>query len=122
MLKKNHLIILFFLFFVLINFVVLNNSFAQSADKDKPNIIFILVDDMGWKDLGSYGSTFYETPNIDKLASEGMKFTDAYASSTVCSPSRSSIMTGQYPVHTGITDWIPGGDRKSTRLNSSRVA
>jgi arylsulfatase A-like enzyme len=63
---------------------------------------------MGWKDIGADGSTFYETPNIDKLASQGMRFTDAYASSTVCSPSRSSIMTGQYPVNTGITDWIPG--------------
>src|SRR5690625_4417168 len=108
MLNKRHFV-LPLVFLGLINFVVLNNSFAQITDKDKPNIIFILVDDMGWKDLGSYGSAFYETPNIDKLASEGMKFTDAYASSTVCSPSRSSIMTGQYPVHTGITDWIPGG-------------
>ena len=63
---------------------------------------------MGWKDLGAYGSSFYETPNIDKLASQGMKFMDAYATSPVCSPSRSSIMTGQYPVNTGITDWIVG--------------
>lgn len=75
---------------------------------NRPNVVFILVDDMGWKDLGTYGSSFYETPNIDKLAARGMKFTDAYASCPVCSPSRASIMTGQYPVHTGITDWIPG--------------
>ena len=75
---------------------------------NKPNIIFILVDDMGWKDLGVYGSTFYESPNLDKLAAQGMQFTDAYASSPVCSPSRSSIMTGQVPVNTGITDWIIG--------------
>lgn len=74
----------------------------------KPNIILILTDDLGWKDLGAYGSTFYETPNIDQLAAEGMTFTDAYASSNVCSPSRASILTGQYPTHTGITDWIPG--------------
>ncbi len=86
------------------------NLLAQQQEKSsKPNIIFILVDDMGWKDLGTYGSTFYETPNIDQLASQGMKFMDAYASSPECSPSRSSIMTGQYPVHTGITDWIIGG-------------
>ena len=75
----------------------------------KPNIVFILCDDLGWRDLGCTGSNFYETPNIDRLAARGMKFMDAYASSPVCSPSRSSILTGQYPVHTGITDWIPGG-------------
>jgi arylsulfatase A-like enzyme len=74
----------------------------------KPNIIFILVDDLGWKDLGVYGSTFYETPNLDRLAAEGMRFTDAYAGSPICSPSRSSILTGQSPTRTGITDWIVG--------------
>src|SRR5699024_10705874 len=91
-------------------------SQSAKASKKKPNIIFILVDDLGWKDLGTYGSSFYESPNIDQLAEEGMKFTDAYASSTVCSPSRSSIMTGQYPVHTGITDWIPGRQNTSGPL------
>src|SRR5699024_4293470 len=90
-------------------------AFSQTSEQSnkKPNIVFILVDDLGWTDLGAYGSSFYETPNIDRLASQGMKFTDAYASSTVCSPSRSSIMTGQYPTHTGITDWIVG--RQNTR-------
>ncbi|MBK0383622.1 sulfatase [Pedobacter sp. SD-b] len=87
------------------------NKVKQNKTVEKPNVIFILVDDMGWKDLGVYGSTFYESPNIDKLASQGVRFTDAYASSPVCSPSRSSIMTGQYPVNTGITDWIPGSNR-----------
>jgi arylsulfatase A-like enzyme len=82
--------------------------YGQRASPEKPNIVFILVDDMGWKDLGIYGSKFYESPHIDQLAREGMLFTDAYSSSNVCSPSRSSIMTGQYPVHTGITDWIVG--------------
>jgi arylsulfatase A-like enzyme len=81
---------------------------GPQAPSSKPNIIFILCDDLGWKDLGCYGSTFYETPNLDRLAARGMKFMNGYASSPVCSPSRSSIMTGQYPVHTGITDWIPG--------------
>ena len=80
-----------------------------SASPSRPNIVFILCDDLGWKDLGTYGSSFYETPNIDQLAARGIKFTDGYASCPVCSPSRASIMTGQYPVHTGITDWIPGG-------------
>ncbi len=109
----------FFISFIIILIACGNpaGAFAQphKQSNKKPNIIFILVDDMGWKDIGADGSTFYETPNIDKLASQGMRFTDAYASSNVCSPSRSSIMTGQYPVHTGITDWIPGSQAKGPR-------
>ncbi|MFP4567299.1 MAG: sulfatase, partial [Spirochaetaceae bacterium] len=66
----------------------------------------ILIDDMGARDLGCYGSTFYETPNIDKLATEGMLFTDAYAACPVCSPTRASILTGRYPASVGVTDWI----------------
>lgn len=75
---------------------------------EKPNIIFILVDDLGWKDLGYMGSKFYETPNIDKLAENGMIFTQAYAACAVCSPTRASILTGRYPARIGITDWIRG--------------
>jgi arylsulfatase A-like enzyme len=74
----------------------------------RPNFVFILVDDLGWTDLGCYGSTFYETPHIDRLASNSMRFSDAYAACPVCSPTRASILTGKYPVRTGITDWIPG--------------
>lgn len=74
----------------------------------KPNIIFILVDDLGWKDVGFMGSTFYETPHIDALAKSGMHFTNAYAACAVCSPTRASIMTGKYPARIGITDWIRG--------------
>lgn len=73
-----------------------------------PNIILVLVDDMGWRDLGIYGSPFYETPNIDALARDGMRFTDAYASCPVCSPTRASILTGKYPARVGITNYIPG--------------
>lgn len=73
-----------------------------------PNIIFILIDDMGWMDLSCQGSAFYETPNIDRLARQGMRFTSAYASCPVCSPTRASIMTGQYPARVGITNYIPG--------------
>ena len=76
-----------------------------------PNIIFILIDDMGWRDLTCCGSTFYETPNIDRLAREGMRFTDAYASCPVCSPTRASVITGQYPATVGITDWIDSGGK-----------
>jgi len=75
----------------------------------KPNFIFILIDDMGWRDLTCYGSEFYETPNLDKLATEGMTFTDAYAACPVCSPTRASIMTGKYPATLGITDWCDWG-------------
>jgi arylsulfatase A-like enzyme len=76
-----------------------------------PNILFILIDDMGWRDLGAYGSTFYETPNIDRLARQGVRFTQAYASCPVCSPTRASILTGKYPATLGITDWIDWGGR-----------
>lgn len=81
-----------------------------------PNIVFILVDDLGWADLGCYGSKFYETPNIDKLATQGMLFKQAYSANPVCSPTRASIMTGKYPTRVGITDWIPGLDPKDRKL------
>lgn len=73
-----------------------------------PNVVFIMVDDYGWSDVGYNGSKFYETPNIDRLASEGMIFTNGYAAAPISSPSRVSLMTGKYPARTGITDWIPG--------------
>lgn len=74
--------------------------------KSKPNIVFILADDLGLKDLSIEGSTYYETPHIDRIAKEGMRFTHGYATCQVCSPSRASIMTGKYPARHGITDWI----------------
>lgn len=85
-------------------------------DQPKPNFIFILVDDLGWTDLGCYNSSFYETPNIDRLAAAGTLFTNAYAASPVCSPTRASILTGKYPSRVGITDWIPGHDPKDRKL------
>jgi arylsulfatase A-like enzyme len=77
-----------------------------AAPPRQPNIVLILADDMGFSDLGCYGSTFYETPNLDRLGREGMRFTDAYAACPVCSPTRASIMTGKYPVRLGTTDWF----------------
>ncbi len=74
----------------------------------RPNVIMILIDDMGWMDLACQGSTFYETPNIDRLAAEGMRFTDAYAACPVCSPTRASIMSGKYPARIGLTHFIGG--------------
>lgn len=84
----------------------LANSHAVAGQR--PNIVFILVDDLGWSDVGCFGSKYYETPNIDRLASQGMRFTDAYAACSVCSPTRASIMTGKYPARLHLTDWIPG--------------
>lgn len=72
----------------------------------RPNILFILADDLGWCDLGSGGSTFYESPRIDGIAADGMRFTQGYAACQVCSPSRASILTGKVPPRHGITDWI----------------
>jgi len=74
----------------------------------RPNIVFILADDLGWRDLSCYGSEHYSTPNLDRLASEGARFTHAYAAAPVCSPTRASILTGRAPARTGVTDWIPG--------------
>lgn len=101
-------------------------SYAQAAyaggdEAKRPNVLFILVDDFGWNDLGYMGSKYYETPNIDKLATESRIFTNAYSACQVSSPSRASIMTGKYPTNHGITDWIgeaSGEDwRKEGRAN-----
>ena len=86
----------------------------------KPNIVFILADDLGYKDLGCYGSTFYDTPNLDALAKKGVLFTDAYAACPVCSPTRASLLSGQYQQRTGVTDWIgaaqPDRWKRNTKL------
>ena len=79
------------------------------ADQTKTNVVFILIDDLGWRDLGCYGSAYYKTPNIDRLAKEGVQFTDAYAACTVCSPTRAAIMTGKYPARLLLTQWLPSG-------------
>ena len=82
---------------------------APALDAAKQtNFLFFLVDDMGWADIGANGSTYHETPNIDRLARSGMRFTQGYAAGSVCSPTRASIMTGRHPVRVDITDWIPG--------------
>ena len=75
---------------------------VNGQQEDRPNIVFLLADDLGWTGLGCYGSDFYETPNLDRLANEGIKLTAAYSACTVCSPTRASIMTGLYPQGTGV--------------------
>ena len=89
---------------------------VSAAPAVRPNIIFVLTDDLGWTDLSCQGSTFYETPNIDRLAAQGMRFTDNYSACTVCSPSRAAILTGQYPARLHITDWIAGHVRPKAKL------
>ncbi|MCP4611625.1 MAG: sulfatase [Planctomycetes bacterium] len=86
-----------------------DSSGFTKADNQKPNLLFILADDYGWSQLGCYGSKYYETPYIDRLARQGMRFTDAYAACPVCSPTRASIMTGKYPARLHLTDFIAGG-------------
>ena len=83
-------------------------------DAKQTNFLFFLVDDMGWADIGANGSKFHETPNIDRLAKSGMRFTQGYAAGSVCSPTRASIMTGRHPVRVDITDWIPGQSNRKT--------
>ena len=87
------------------------------AAAEKTNFVFLLVDDLGWGDFGCYGAEFYETPNIDKLAEQGMLFTDAYAACTVCSPSRAAILSGRYPARLHLTDWNSGHERPFAKLS-----
>ena len=101
----------------LFNFLfILFIAIGCNSIKPTPNVVFILVDDLGWNDLGYSGSKFYETPNIDALSSESFQFTNAYSASPVCSPTRASIMTGKHPARVNITDWIPGVDPKNKLL------
>lgn len=98
----------FTLFYILL---IISTTSCQQKNKNnavepKPNVLFILVDDLGYRDLSCTGSNYYETPNIDKIASQGMVFSQGYAASRVCSPSRASIMTGKFTARHGITDWI----------------
>jgi len=82
------------------------SSPANQKEQEKPNIVLLMVDDLGWRDVGFMGSRYFETPNIDSLADRSMVFTSAYAACSVSSPTRASLVTGRYPARTGITDWI----------------
>ncbi|MCG8528172.1 MAG: sulfatase [Opitutales bacterium] len=93
----------------------------QSSESGKPNVVLILVDDLGVMDLGVYGSTFYETPRLDQLAAESVRFTDAYATASICSPTRASLMTGKHPAELKITDWLPGRDSHAEHRAYMRI-
>lgn len=88
--------------------IFFHSAGLDAKSKKHPNVVFFLVDDLGWMDIGANGSTFYHTPNIDKLAREGMRFTQAYAASPVCSPTRASILTGKNPARLHLTQFIGG--------------
>ena len=103
----------------------LTAAFARATDLpvDRPNVVLILIDDMGWRDLGCSGSTFYQTPKIDALARAGMRFINAYAAAPICSPTRASILTGQHPARLGMTDWLPGRrDSPAQKLRRPMIA
>jgi len=103
MFKKYHLSFLIILIFLI----------SCASRRESPNFVFILVDDLGWADVRcNYPESFYDTPNIDKLAENGVRFSQAYAANPVCSPTRAAIMTGKHPNRVNITDWIPGNDPK----------
>jgi arylsulfatase A-like enzyme len=92
-------------------------AFAATAiGSERPNIVLLLADDLGWTGVGCFGSDFYETPNIDTLSRQGMKFTNSYAACTVCSPTRASIMTGMYPARLRLTDFIAGQNRPFAKM------
>jgi arylsulfatase A-like enzyme len=94
------------------------SALSYGADESRrPNIVYLLVDDLGQGDLGCYGNTLFETPNIDRLRSGGMKLTNAYSACSVCSPSRAAILTGRYPARLHLTDWIPGHKKPFAKLS-----
>lgn len=102
-------------------FVFLGASKAAAADdRDKPNVVLIFIDDLGWTDIGCYGNDFVETPRIDQLAAEGIRFTDFYASGAVCSPTRCALQSGQNQARIGITAHIPGHWRPFERVITPR--
>ncbi|MYB50934.1 MAG: sulfatase [Acidobacteriia bacterium] len=93
---------------VLAGFASCSPAQPPNSDSSRPNIIFLLLDDMGYADIGAYGNTYHRTPNIDQLAAEGLRFTNAYAAAPNCSPTRASILTGRWPARTGVTQYLPG--------------
>ncbi len=92
-----------------------------AAETSKPNIVIVFVDDLGWTDLSCYGSTFHETPNIDRLAGQGVMFNSAYASCSVCSPTRASLLTGKYPQRIGFTDYLNPGKRTGSNSAETHI-
>ena len=99
--------------------IVGGTASGEEAGRDKPNVVVLFIDDLGWKDLGVYGSKFFETPRIDQLAKQGALFTRAYSSCNVCSPTGTSLLTGKYPQRIGFTSWL--NPRKPNGPNSAAL-
>jgi arylsulfatase A-like enzyme len=95
---------------------ILGNTALADVAGMRPNVVFILADDLGWSDLGSYGNDVHQTPHLDQLAEAGMRFTSAYAASSVCSPTRASILTGKYPARIDLTMWLTGHSPPDAKL------
>ena len=112
MLKNSRLRLLY-----LVGIVALVASSDAALASPPPNIVFFLVDDLGWGAMSDYGNNYHETPNFDELCARGTKFTHAYSACTVCSPSRAAILTGQYPARLHLTDFIPGHPRPKGKLS-----
>lgn len=91
-------------------------TLASTGEGGKPNVIVVLVDDLGWTDPACFGSRYHRTPHLDRLAKDGMRFTSGYSACTVCSPTRAALLTGQYPARLHLTDWIAGHDRPFAKL------
>ncbi len=113
--RSPHPIVFHFLLLT-VAFSIAGTAFGAAPSPRPPNIVFILADDLGITPVGAYGNTYYQTPNIDRLAREGMRFTDAYSACPVCSPTRGALMTGKYPARTHLTDFIAGNPFPFARL------
>ena len=96
-------------------------SRAFGAVPDRPNVIFLLLDDMGYADTGAYGNRYHRTPNIDRVAAEGVRFTDAYAAAPNCSPTRASILTGRWPARSMVTQYLPGNVLPHAKLLQAQL-
>src|SRR6187399_1877887 len=102
--------------FLFIVVLLLLPSSVWAADPPRPNVIVILADDLGWTDLACYGSDLHETPHLDQLAKDGVRFTQSYSACTVCSPTRAALLTGRSPAALHVTDWIAGHHRPFAKL------
>ncbi|MCF8346791.1 MAG: sulfatase-like hydrolase/transferase, partial [Bacteroidales bacterium] len=110
--KRTHLLLMVF---TALAFSLLLSCSVQQKNEQPPNILFIFIDDMGYGDLGCYGNLNVHTPNIDKLAAEGILFRQFYVNAPICSPSRVAVTTGQYPSRWGITTFISGSEHNEER-------
>ncbi len=97
-------------------FILLFQGLNPPSAYAQPNVVFILADDLGWSQTSAYGSQYYKTPNIDRIASEGVRFTDAYSAAAICSPTRAAILTGKSPARLHLTDYIPGATHANAVL------